>query len=244
MVSDDLTLQLRSLWFPTKASAERWFLTSIEFNLNQPLKGDQPSVAEVACATGRIDQALSILPPLVPETTRKEMQRLLQPWPDGRYTDAYGRSGGILNVFTPAWNEQQDDVWAGLVTGWEAESHADESTRQNALRALEQQWNSTPHPFFAGLTPAQVMVGGGPREAELAFEFLENLKRMYDRHTFESEGEALIKSLMALRAWQCYPQRDGHTVFETIVAERDELLARRARALAQRANRAEPDPGP
>ena len=93
---------------------------------------------------------------------------------------------------------------------------------------MEQQWNTTPHPFFAALTPAQVMVGGGPQEAELADEFMRRLTHMYDGHPFESEGEALIKTLTLLRGWQCGPQKGGWTVQEVIVVERNELLARRA----------------
>jgi hypothetical protein len=208
----------------------------VEFNVNQRLKGDQPSVAEVAWSSGSIEQALSLLPPVVPETTRMEMQRLLQPWPEGRYTPAYHRSGGILNLLTPPWSEPQDEGWAELLAGWEEGAWPSERARQRALQAVEQQWNSMSHPFFAGLAPVQVMVGGGPREAELADEFLKKLAGIYDGHPFESEGEALIRSLTVLRAWQCQPKQGGQTPFEIIVAERDELLARRARALAQRAN--------
>lgn len=105
--------------------------------------------------------------------------------------------------------------------------------RQEALQALEQQWNTTPHPFFAGLIPAQVMVGGGFQEGELAQEFLQQLKRMFDGRPFESEGEALVKTLTLLRGWQCQPRKDGRTPLEIIIAERNELLARRARALEE-----------
>jgi hypothetical protein len=97
-------------------------------------------------------------------------------------------------------------------------------------------WNTMPHPFFAGLTPAQVMVGGGSQEAELADEFLTKLARMYDGRSFESEGQALIKTLMLLRGWQSQPRRDGRMVLDIIVGERNELLARRARILDERAD--------
>jgi len=52
---------------------------------------------------------------------------------------------------------------------------------------------------------------------------------MFDRRSFESEGEALIKTLMLLRGWECQPGKDGQTLRDVIAAERDELLARRAR---------------
>jgi hypothetical protein len=139
-------------------------------------------------------------------------------------------------VFTPPWGEEQDEVWAEMVAKWKAQTFPNSQARQEALRALEQQWNTTPHPFFAGLTPAQVMVGGGPQEAELADEFLRRLTRMYDGRPFASEGEALIKTLTLLRGWQCQPRKDGQTVPDIIVAERNKLLARRARTLNEAAN--------
>jgi hypothetical protein len=76
------------------------------------------------------------------------------------------------------------------------------------------------------------MVGGGPREAALAREFLERIEHMFDGRPFESEGEALIKTLMLLRGWECQPLEVGETPLDIILAERDELLARRARALS------------
>jgi hypothetical protein len=161
------------------------------------------------------------------------MKRLLKPWPRGRYTDAYQRSGGILNLFTPPWGEREDEVWAEMVGQWESETYPDDAAGQAALRALEQRWNTTPHPFFAGLTPAQVMVGGGGEEATLAQEFLYHLERLFDGKAFESEGDALMQTLLLLRGWQCQPLGKGQTPFEMIVAERDELLARRARILSE-----------
>jgi hypothetical protein len=233
MVDDRAILELRSLWFPTRASGERSFWMNLEFSVNQIPKGSELSLAEVAWSTGSVEEALSLLPPIVPQDTRKKMARLLQPWPEGRYATAWDRSGGILNLFTPSWGEAQDEVWAGMVAGWKAETFPDEETRQEAFRALEQRWNTTPHPFFAGLTPAQVMVGGGTREADLATEFLENLARFLEGRPFKSEGQALITTVLMLRTWQNQPQQDGQTVFEVILGERSELLARRARVLGE-----------
>jgi hypothetical protein len=123
-----------------------------------------------------------------------------------------------------------------MVTSWESETYLDEKARQEAYRALEQQWNTTPHPFFATLTPAQVMIGGGSSEAKLANEFLENLARQLEGQPFVSEGQALIQTVSLLRSWQNEPQPDGRTVFEIIVAERSELLARRDRVLKEAAD--------
>jgi hypothetical protein len=102
------------------------------------------------------------------------------------------------------------------------------------LAELEQQWNNTPHPFFAALTPAQVMVGGGLQERKLADEFLTQVERTLGKQEYAGEGDALIKTLMLLRGWQVEPQRNGQTPMQIIMAERAELLARRARALAER----------
>ncbi len=203
----------------------------VEFSLNGYPEAGKPSFAEIAWSSGDVERALSLLPAYVPDKTRREAQRLLQPWPEGRYTEAHHRSGGILNLFTPPWGEQEDEVWAEMLAEWKATTFANDDDRQEALQVLEQQWNMTSHPFFAGLTPAQVMVGGGPQEAELAEEFLGQLTRMCDGRPFESEGEALIKTLMLLRGWQCQPRRNDQTPLDIVVAERNELLARRARAL-------------
>jgi hypothetical protein len=182
----------KSYWIPARDAGERVFWMSLEFSLNQPLKNGQLSIAEAALSSGSADKALLGLPSVAPPKIRKDAQRLLRPWPDGRYTGAYRRSGGILNLFTPPWGQSEDEVWAEMVAEWERKTFPDDEDRQEAHRALEKQWNTTPHPFFAGLTPVQVMVGGGPQEAELADEFLQQLARTYDGRPFETEGEALI----------------------------------------------------
>jgi hypothetical protein len=237
MVDDAPTVVEKTYWIPTKAAGERLFWMSVEFSLNRTPKKGQPSIAEMALSSGSVDEALLALPSVVPAKIRKEAQRLLQPWPEGRYADAYRRSGGILNVFTPPWGEPQDEVWAEMVAGWQSETFPDDLAREKALRALEKQWNTTPHPFFAGLTPAQVMVGGGPKEADLADEFLQQLTRLHDGRGFDSEGEALIKTLMLLRSWQSQPRRGGYTILDIVVTERNQLLARRALVLKRKLGR-------
>lgn len=231
MVDRRPVLELTTHWFPTRASGERSFTMLVEFSVNGHPEAGHPSFAEIAWSSGNVEKALSGLLSYVPPKTIREARRLLQPWPDGRYTGAYRRSGGILNLFTPPWGEPQDEVWAEMVAGWKARTFPDERAMQEALRALEQQWNTTPHPFFAGLTPAQVMVGGGYQEAELAREFLKQLARMLEGQALASEGEALTKTLTLLRGWACQPRQDGRTPLDIIVTERNELLARRARAL-------------
>ncbi|MBN1579455.1 MAG: hypothetical protein JXA89_02040 [Anaerolineae bacterium] len=219
-----------SYWFPTRISGKRWYAAQIEFNVNQAGKREY-SIAEEAWATGDVEKAISIVPSLVPQETRRKIRELLRPWPEGRYTDAYRRTGGILNLFTPPWDEAQDEPWAEMAAGWEAQTFAGDEARQAGFQALEQRWNTTPHPFFAGLTPAQVMIGGGEEESWLAQDFLNHLEEIMDGRAFESEGQALVQTIMLLRGWQSQPRDGRQTPFEIIVAERNALLARRARVL-------------
>jgi hypothetical protein len=79
-----------------------------------------------------------------------------------------------------------------------------------------------------------VMVGGGPQEARVAEELLSLAERRLGKREYQGDGEALIKTLMLLRGWQAQPQRDGRTPMQIILAERNELLARRKRALVAR----------
>ena len=230
MVEDAPVLELTTRWFPTTVSRDRSLPMFVELSVNGYPEPGGPSFAEIAWTRG-VSQALSLLPSIVPAKTRRRARRLLQGWPDGRYTDAYRRTGGILNLFTPLWGEREDELWAKMLADWEATPFHDENARQEALGALEQRWNHTPHPFFAGLTPAQVMTGGGWGESELAREFLKQLAETLGGQAFESEGEALIKTLMLLRGWSYEPREDGRTPRDIIVAEREELLARRERAL-------------
>ena len=230
MVDSGPRLEMTTYWFPTKASGERLFAMQLEYSLNGSSEPGHPSFAEIALTSG-VAEALAALPSYLPRKAVQEARRLLQPWPDGRYTDAYRRTGGILNLFTSPWGEREDEVWAEMLAGWKAEAFPDESARQEALRSLEQRWNHAPHPFFAGLTPAQVMAGGGHEEAELANDFLRHLAEMFDGQPFESEGQALTKTLMLLRGWSCQSLEDGRTPLDIIVAERDELLACRARTV-------------
>ncbi len=231
----DGRIEMRQRSFPTRAAAERSVQMEWEFALHQLGDKDTLSLAESVWRTGDIKSALAQLPPIVPARVRREFERLLQPWPIGRYMDAYRRSGGILNLFTPAWNEKQDDIWSQWLADWKTATYTDECVRRTALLELEQRWNTTPQPFFAGLTPAQMMMGGGPREAKLAEEFLTQNDRALAKQSFVGEGDAAIKTLMLLRGWQVQPQRDGQTPWQIIVAERNDLLARRERALRDRA---------
>jgi hypothetical protein len=223
-------MELAVNWFPNDVSRARASAMFVEFNVNGYPEPDGPTFCEIAWTRG-VTEAMSLLPSYASPTTRRRARRLLRPWPEGRYADAYGRTGGILNLFTPPWGEREDEVWAEMLAGWEATQFPDEEARQEVRTALEQRWNHTPHPFFAGLTPAQVMAGGGWGESTLAREFLSQLAEELGDEPFETDGDALIHTLMLLRAWSSEPREDGRTPRDIIVDERTELLARRERAL-------------
>lgn len=227
-------LKTKNYWVPTKAAGERIFWMILECNLNVLSKGGGPSIAERAWTSGDPAEGLRLLPDIVPESTRNSARRLLKPWPEGRYTLAYQRSGGLLNLLTPSWGEQEDEVWQAMVDEWERQSFPSPEARQEAFQALEQAWNHEPHPFFAGLSPAQVMVGGGEREYELAEGFLEELSAQFKGKQFESEGDALIQTLSFLRGWENVLQGRDQTPREIIIAERNALLERREQALQRR----------
>jgi hypothetical protein len=233
MVDSVLRLEVFSYWSPTRLAVQRANEMQIEFSLNQ-LGAMEYSVAEVAWRTGDLGEALSVVPQGMSPGSLRTMRHLLQPWPRGRYSEAYNRTGGVLNYLTPPWNTQQDEVWAEMVAQWKATSFPDDEARVQAMRDLEQAWNHRPHPFFAGLTPAQVMVGGGELERALARDFLDRLTAKFDGKGHESEGHALVQSLILLRAWQFRPQPDGRRPIDVILAERSELLARRAHILGER----------
>lgn len=225
-------LEVTDMWVPTRISGERQAPMSYECIINiGPDNGALPSMAEIVWATGNIEQAMAQLPAVVPPPMRRIARRLLQPWPAGRYTEAYHRTGGILNLFTPPWGEREDTLWQAALSRWQATDYPDADARQRAFQALEQAWNTTPHPFFAGLTPAQVMVGGGFEESQLARAFLKELTQQLKGHPFPSEGASLVRTLSLLRGWELVPGEDGRSPRAVILADRTQLLERRAAIL-------------
>lgn len=109
MVDSSPIVQLLSYWAPTSWAADRTSLMQIEFSVNQ--RGDsEESIAEMAWRTGNPGEALSVLPSAASGRVYQKMRRMLQPWRRGRYTEAYNRTGGVLNYLTPPWNTQQDEV--------------------------------------------------------------------------------------------------------------------------------------
>jgi len=92
MVDSGPRLEVTTHWFPTKASGERLFAMQLEYSLNGHPEPGHPSFVEMALTSG-VAKALDALPSILPKKAVREARRLLQPWPDGRYTDAYQRTG-------------------------------------------------------------------------------------------------------------------------------------------------------
>ncbi len=221
-------------WIPTLEANEKLTKMLMENSLNSPYKDGRLSLAERFWATGNSAASLKTLPSNTARELKRYARKLLRPWPKGRYTPSYRRSGGILNIFTPPWGKQEDELWEAMLDEWRRQDFPNDTERQEARRALKQKWNHTPHPFFARLTPAQVMIGGGEQEAELTKEFTKKLNNQFSRRQFESEGQALVDTLTFLRAWAIAPGKDGQTPSEIIIAERTALLARREELIQQR----------
>ncbi len=137
--------------------------------------------------------------------------------PSSEYRQAVRKADQVLSISDI---EVRSDNWQQLALDWFAPDEPDRSEMARYIAAHERQ---------LGVAWARELL-----RLEVLFQAEESLKqltRMYDGHAFESKGEALIKTLMLLRGWQCQPQENGQTVLDIIVAERNELLSRRARAL-------------
>lgn len=221
-------------WIPTREAGDKLTKMLMENGLNGPYEDDILSLAERFWISGNAAASLNELPSIIDRKIKRYARKLLRPWPQGRYTPAYRRSGGILNFLTPPWGEQEDELWEAMLDEWRRQSFPNDAARREARRALKQKWNHTPHPFFARLTPAQVMVGGGEQEAALTKRVLKKLNNQFSRRQFESEGQALVDTLTFLRAWAIAPGKDGQTSSEIIIAERTALLARREELIQQR----------
>ena len=186
-------------WVPTREAGNKVTKMLMENGLNGPYEDDTLSLAERFWISGNAAASLNELPSIMDRKIKRYARKLLRPWPQGRYTSAYQRSGGVLNFLTPPWGEQEDELWEAMLDEWQHQSFPNDAARQEARQAIDQQWNHTPHPFFARLTPAQVMIGGGEQEAALTEEFVNQLNDLSQNH-YESEGQALINTLMFLRS--------------------------------------------
>jgi len=156
-----------------------------------------------------------------------------------RYVEAYEKSGGLLNFLLPDPREEDDEVWRNLYERYVAEeSFSSEEEKQRRLEEVSVLWNYTPNPLFSMLTPAQVWAGPGPIEGELLTQFLEALNDKFGRPQvpFRSEGDAIIQSILFLRAWQNEPMPKVFFLsrFLLLREEREKILKRKETLLGYR----------
>jgi len=227
MTTDEIDF---TIWLPSQDSAARWVWLCMESNLHRPLSKGGPSLSEMVWATGDIALALAKIPASTTSDVRARTGALLAPWPKGRYTLAFRRSGGILNLFSPLW-DGEEDVWKRMVA-MEKESMGGQGY-EPSLR-LQHAWNHTPLSRLGGLTPAQAMVGVGPQEADLTRDFLVLLEEECGERAFEYEEELLETAFEFLWDWRENLDAEGLPLFEVVVAERSALLARREELMATR----------
>lgn len=217
---------------PNQTAVERLrlFLAETWANTESPaLEGRTPW--EYAMLHG-VEDTLRRVPERPPIESSWLCQELEWRQPVGRYVGAYGRSGGLLNLFNPWATEADDDQWAEMQAGI---AHLEGRALAEAEVEIAELWNETAHDLFSGLTPAQVWAGGGPRERELAVPALEWVEKYVAQQEHRAPAEALEAHLWALRLWQLRPQRrlKKRSPLQVILAERESILVRREEFLRQ-----------
>ena len=106
----------------------------LEFLVNQPGTQGECSLAEIAWSEGDIQATLADLPAGGAARSSTPFTALAA----RALRAAYGRLGGILNLFTPPWGEKQDFAWHSLRSAWKAQSFHDENARRVARVEAEQ----------------------------------------------------------------------------------------------------------
>ncbi len=158
---------------------------------------------------------------------------------DVRMLDSFHRSGGILNLFLDRPTEGDDPFWPKLLQRVPSPDDLPERVeRTRAWRSLCREWNSSASVVFSGLSPAQVVAGGGPREAALLDGLAQHLEAVFQQHdSHQSAGELAFSAAMALRQWQLMPQvaLEGSRPDQVIRQERDQILAAKLDWLAKQA---------
>ena len=164
------------------------------------------------------------------------LAQLESPRSEGRYVEAYNKSGGVLNLLSEPVTAEDDEFWQQLVAEQiEGRTFASEEERAAAWREIEQKWNETPNELFSNLTPAQVWAGGGEQEMELLQDFMEQMNEECGDQGYPSQGAMIMASLSCLRLWQVMPQPvlGGRAPGEIIVEERSQILRRKESLLRQ-----------
>ena len=210
-----MSLFLERIRVPTLEAGRRYQQARLECWANTPhpaLDGQCPwDVARTAEGPARLrdlfnDSRMSS------EVRAMQAQTLLPlPDPSRPLTEALERSGGLLNIFlAPPTREDLERLGPS---------------------ARETSWNTAPCVLLSGLTPAEVVVGGGPKEMELIHEAMTGLAESLSQHgdSWPSRGEACMAFLLQLRQWQVVPQAElgARTPMAVIFEERSALVAQR-----------------
>lgn len=235
---EPILLDLRSFWVPTEEAGERHLQARVECWANIPVPYlDDRTPWEVSVTEGR-EAVLATLPDYLKRSPAfdRYLAQLESPRPEGRYVEAYGKSGGVLNLLNEPVTAEDDEFWQQLVAERiEGRTFANEEERAAAWREIEQQWNETPNELFSNLTPAQVWAGGGKQEMELLQGFMEQMNEECGNQGYPSQGAMIKVSLRCLRLWQITPQftLGGQSPGEIIVEERNQILGRKESLLRQ-----------
>ena len=228
--------ELYSLSVPNRAAGDRYKQLLLELWCNTPTRAlDGRTPWEAVRVLGGLAAVEALLPEhgeVDPEHQAQRGQELqVTPNPDLRQALTLDRSGGLLNIFTDRPTPADDDDWRRLLAQARAVTDQDDpSARREAKRRAARAWNHLPSVLFAGLTPLQVIAGGGPREAAL----LQHLSAFLEQHVdpttnYASPAAVARASLLLLRRWQVTPIQalDNMRPRQVILEERTEILERK-----------------
>ena len=237
---DPSTEELYSMSVPSPEAGRRFMQVLTELWCNTPnevLDGRTPW--EFSMTNGgpqalreRLSPDTSSEPGLV---AMREEELSLVPRPEQRQVVTFRCSGGLLNVFTDRPTEDDDDDWGRIEARCRQEVPSrDAKALAAATRRAAMEWNAQPSVLFAGLTPLQVLAGGGPQEAQLEQHMARFLEETLDPEAqFPSPAAVARSSLLLLRRWQVTPIRGlGRSPQQVILQERSDILRKKLSLMA------------
>lgn len=233
------TQELYTLAVPNREAGERYMQLLLELWCNTPHEAlDGRTPWEAIRMLGGLQAVEARLPGSAtadPEQRAKREQELgVVPHLDRRQLVSFDRSGGLLNVFTDRPTPRDDDDWRRIQA---RAAPADPSARREASRRAAREWNELPSVLFAGLTPLQVLAGGGPQEAELLHHLSAFMEQAVDpQASYPSPAAVARSSLLLLRRWQVSPIASLGNLRprQVIQQERTDILQRKLAFLDSR----------
>jgi len=232
-----LNLDIHTFVAPNQEAMGRILACGVEQWLNRPsdlLEDETPwEVALTPAGRARIEGLIraGAAGPVAPVVQEQILAALRPPPASGaRLVEAFRCGGGLLNVFNPYPEKADDERWPALLAALPED--AGEATLARARLA----WNATPNEVLAGLTPAQVWAGTGPREWELIITFNRDWRAASAGRTYDTVGSMLSDALLYLRRWQIEPRNElGRRAAEAVIREeREETLRWKAACLEAR----------